>query len=467
VVVSTAGATTTPSSVLFQFNPGALPGTQTATASISDFTGLGSTAGPTVGSFQLDNSKVLNELTLPITQGTGFSFDLTIAGDAVTNPRSGQFGSSFAVQLLAADGKTALLSADPSGAVFIADLNPDGTATARSLALGSSGGVPPALAQNVADAALSGAGRSLQPALHQDFTGVVASFMDTSPFGPAADFKASISWGDGHSSAGRVISDGNGGFLVQGTNNYSSPGTFPVQVTITDIGGSSTEVSGTALVASLPAAGSGDGPRLLAVRRYGFHMHPTVLDLVFNEPLDPASVRDPRDYRIIAPERVTGSNRRVEQVVRVNSVTYDPGSLTVTLYPRRLLDFHYPFRLTVRGAAPHGVRDVLGRLFDGAGSGRPGSNETTIVTRRNLVVDLSSHNAHQVPATRARHSEVSRAFSRRRWLPFFGLDSDHHHIRLRIDHTKTYPGSSPWVRQSIDGRRQDPSDSQERGRLLR
>jgi len=195
-------------------------------------------------------------------------------------------------------------------------------------------------------------------------------------------------------------------------------------------------------------------------------MHPTVLDLVFNEPLDPALARDPRNYRIIAPERVPGSNRRVEQVVKINSVTYDPGSLTVTLFPHRLLDFHYPFRLTVRGTAPHGVTDVFGRLFDGTGSGRPGSNETTIVTRRNLVVDWSSPNAHQAPATRARHSEVSRACSRRKWLPFFGLHSERHHVMRRIFHTKTYPGSSPLVRQSIDHRQQDPGDFQERNRLL-
>jgi hypothetical protein len=52
----------------------------------------------------------------------------------------------------------------------------------------------------------------------------VVSLTDANPFGSAADFTASLSWGDGQSSAGRVTGDRRGGFLVQGTNTYTRGG---------------------------------------------------------------------------------------------------------------------------------------------------------------------------------------------------------------------------------------------------
>src|SRR5262249_17810891 len=59
------------------------------------------------------------------------------------------------------------------------------------------------------------------------------------------------------------------------------------------------------------------------------------------------------------------------------------------------------FRLTVRGSAPQGVSDVLGRLLDGAGSGHPGSNQMTVVTWRNLVFGSPWRGAYPAPATSA------------------------------------------------------------------
>jgi hypothetical protein len=138
---------------------------------------------------------------------------------------------------------------------------------------------------------------------------------------------------------------------------------------------------------------------LLAVRRFGSHMRPTVLDLIFNEPLEPMSARNSGNYRIIAPEPVGGSSHRVDQGVRVDSETYNPGSFTVRLFPDRRLDIHYHFRLAVHRSAPQGVSDVLGRLLDGAGSGYPGRNQTTVVTWRNLVFGSPWRGAYPAPAT--------------------------------------------------------------------
>src|SRR5262249_32290150 len=63
-------------------------------------------------------------------------------------------------------------------------------------------------------------------------------------------------WGDNHISTGLVINDPTtpGVFLVMARNTYAADGTYPVQVTITDRGGSVAVAQSTAVV------GSGGGP---------------------------------------------------------------------------------------------------------------------------------------------------------------------------------------------------------------
>ncbi|HEY7311589.1 MAG TPA: hypothetical protein VH643_19655, partial [Gemmataceae bacterium] len=58
----------------------------------------------------------------------------------------------------------------------------------------------------------------------QSFTGVAANFSDADPNANARDFTANINWGDGHSSNGTIVADGNGGFAVIGTNTYANAG---------------------------------------------------------------------------------------------------------------------------------------------------------------------------------------------------------------------------------------------------
>jgi cyclophilin family peptidyl-prolyl cis-trans isomerase len=77
----------------------------------------------------------------------------------------------------------------------------------------------------------------------------VSTFKDTDSHGTAADFTASINWGDSQVSAGTITAGTNGTFIVTGTNPYRSQGTFPVIVTVTGKGGAGQKVSTTATVA--------------------------------------------------------------------------------------------------------------------------------------------------------------------------------------------------------------------------
>ncbi|HEY0512536.1 MAG TPA: hypothetical protein VGH73_11565 [Thermoanaerobaculia bacterium] len=110
----------------------------------------------------------------------------------------------------------------------------------------------------VADAAtvteadvLSGTPRTFAAPSGASFTTTVASFSDTLTANVAADFTATIDWGDATTSAG-TVSGGGGTFQVSGTHTYAAPGTYPVMVTLADDapGTATATVTSTARVAA-------------------------------------------------------------------------------------------------------------------------------------------------------------------------------------------------------------------------
>jgi hypothetical protein len=109
----------------------------------------------------------------------------------------------------------------------------------------------------VADADLTAGALPVRATEGSPFSGVVATFSDADPGGTAADYAATITWGDGHTSAGIVGPDPNvaGRFDVISSNTYAEEGTFPVGVTITD-GAAPVAVSTMAQVADAGQSGS-------------------------------------------------------------------------------------------------------------------------------------------------------------------------------------------------------------------
>ncbi len=110
---------------------------------------------------------------------------------------------------------------------------------------------------HVTDAPLTATALNISPEKGVEFTGIVASFVDSNPAGVASDYSATINWGDGNTSNGTITSDPNGGFDVTGTNTYASEGTFPISVQISDVGGSTTTAHGQANTQDLPLTPSG------------------------------------------------------------------------------------------------------------------------------------------------------------------------------------------------------------------
>jgi hypothetical protein len=102
----------------------------------------------------------------------------------------------------------------------------------------------------VADADLHAAAKALQATEGRVLKrAVVATFTDDDPNATANLFTATIDWGDGSSSVGKVRATKRGRFQVLGAHTYLNAGAYAVTVDITDLGGSTAEVAGTATVA--------------------------------------------------------------------------------------------------------------------------------------------------------------------------------------------------------------------------
>ena len=107
---------------------------------------------------------------------------------------------------------------------------------------------------------------AITDALTNPYCDAVASIVDPNPTRFAADYIATIDWGDGTSTAGTVVPNdfggpGTQGFGVQGCHSYAALGPHTLTTTITD-DASQTSVSSTAWVYALTEGGLfviGDG----------------------------------------------------------------------------------------------------------------------------------------------------------------------------------------------------------------
>ena len=121
---------------------------------------------------------------------------------------------------------------------------------------------------------------------------------------------------------------------------------------------------------------AGDGPTVVSVQRFGFHAQPTILQLQFNQPLDPVAAQNPSNYMV---------RNFKSRPVNVAFAVYNPAADTVTLYPRQRIYFYHPAFLLVFGTAPTGLTNTAGVFLDGANTGRPGSSFSTQLRRNQLA----------------------------------------------------------------------------------
>jgi hypothetical protein len=104
----------------------------------------------------------------------------------------------------------------------------------------------------IGDAPLTATGAPVKAYARYPATVVVATFTDGNPLAKPSDFTATVDWGDGSAGPATVSAGLGGGFEVTGTNTYKAPDSYPVAVSIADVGGSTATASTTAKVSSAP-----------------------------------------------------------------------------------------------------------------------------------------------------------------------------------------------------------------------
>jgi hypothetical protein len=139
VTINTSTINGTSGNLDLQFNPGTLPGTQLATATVQGFTSdgtlgtavlIGDVTGTLPGTLSFDNQTVFNDDFQAITFGNTVQFDLVLSGPAVWTPDGiSTSGSSFGIGLWDSTGFNPLLTSDPDGFAGIVNINLDGSGT--------------------------------------------------------------------------------------------------------------------------------------------------------------------------------------------------------------------------------------------------------------------------------------------------------------------------------------------------
>ena len=114
------------------------------------------------------------------------------------------------------------------------------------------------------------------------------------------------------------------------------------------------------------------GPRVMALKRLGFHSQPTFLVLTFSAALDAISASNVSNYRITAPGRDGRFGTRDDRIIRVKSAALDPSGRVMVISPAVRLPLYRVFRLAINGPGSHSVTDTGGRLLDGDHNGVAG-----------------------------------------------------------------------------------------------
>src|SRR5262249_55026519 len=104
---------------------------------------------------------------------------------------------------------------------------------------------------------LAATGKDIDETEGEFFTDeVVATFTDADPASRPADLAVYIDWGDGFSTPGTIVANGNGNYDVTGDHVYSEEGSYPLHILIVDAKGPFAQADGHADVDDALLAGT-------------------------------------------------------------------------------------------------------------------------------------------------------------------------------------------------------------------
>jgi hypothetical protein len=202
------------------------------------------------------------------------------------------------------------------------------------------------------------------------FTVPVATIHTTVGQDTAADFTATLTWGDGQTSGATLQSEGNGTFEVLGSHTYATAGSYKIGISLSDNHGNTVGDNTTATVVAPPAR-----PPLAVTG-----VHPLLngrglvsqLVVTFNEPVAADQVGQLSLYSLSAAGKRGSSTSRGLAALKLRSAVYDAADDSVVLTPNT--PFALKGRVQLRFAGQSiGVAAGSGRPSDGAGKGHHGT----------------------------------------------------------------------------------------------
>ncbi len=234
--VDTTALSGTQGLLSFQWN--SIPGSPEVQAIVRGLSILGGSAGTSTidgsvnplssNAFSMRPLAPLNRFLNQVTLGTRIEFDLEFIGPGL----AGQASSTFAIQLLNASGRAALLSSDSSASLLRVTLSRDG----KTIATASNSAVT-AAASGTATVTNGPIRLKLEPFTIQEgtiFAGTIAKFDNGNPIETAIDFKAEIDWGDGSPVTSGTISGNSRDFVISGNHVYQRAGSYALTLKLID-----------------------------------------------------------------------------------------------------------------------------------------------------------------------------------------------------------------------------------------
>jgi autotransporter-associated beta strand protein len=206
----------------------------------------------------------LNATANPVGATEGAAFNGVVA--SFTDTAALEPASHYSAVIDWGDGHTSagLLQANGSGGYDVIGTNTyaeEGTYT-FTVTIQDEGGSSNTVTgtATVADASLSAFGTSLSGTAGAALANVaVAFFADAGGAEPTGNYTATIDWGDTTPLDSGTINGSGSSFQVTGNHTYAAAGTFTVQVTIVDEGGSSITVTTSATISDGGGGGAGGG----------------------------------------------------------------------------------------------------------------------------------------------------------------------------------------------------------------
>jgi uncharacterized repeat protein (TIGR01451 family) len=319
-------------------------------------------------------------------EGTTFSSFTAPNGWTATTPAAGGTGTvSATIVSLAANASASFSLAVQVDSSVVSGASIENTASVQSTSTDSNS------SNNSANQFVS---TQTSSSLSSTTTGLVSS-LNPATAGQAITFTASVSGTsssgaqpsgfvtftiDGVSQSPVPISAVAGGVGATLSTSTLSAGSHQVTVAYSGDANFTASVSSTVVEvvsAAVTPPPAGSGPMLMKIQRFGFHMMPTRLVLIFDRSLDAASAQNLTNYRI-----TTMSGGRI----KLKSAVYDDQTHTVTLRPVNRMDLHRKYSIAIMGSRPTGVEDVAGHMLDGTRSGTSGTDYHGLIIDKDLVI---------------------------------------------------------------------------------